>query len=237
VLDPFQPFWGVTLLGASVLQDRGPPPPNPPSAAASATNRRRTVLTLARPSNPATPPPPPTQQASAKLRDPATKKSTKITLDGAYTMHIMTNGSLAVGERVTPSFSGAPPGRSPRQPCPRARGPTPDPSPRTRCHAHCRACPTPPAPSRPRSVCADGYGGTLQTTDPTASGCSMCAAGGYGLGLGLRTGCGQCKVRAAPCARSRKGLAPAASRRRRPPAADTRPFVSAVFPPLGLTGI
>jgi hypothetical protein len=38
------------------------------------------------------------KQASAKLKDPNTKKATKITLTGDYVMHIMTNGSLAVGE-------------------------------------------------------------------------------------------------------------------------------------------
>jgi hypothetical protein len=44
------------------------------------------------------------------------------------------------------------------------------------------------------AVCADGYGGSLQTEDPTESGCRICGVGQFGAGLGLRTNCGKCSA-------------------------------------------
>jgi hypothetical protein len=134
-------------------------------------------------------------QTSAKLKDPVTKKSAKITLEGPYVMHIMTNGSLAMGERVTETFSGVSRGVVRMRHAPYVRAPPPlahRTAPASDASARGPAS-RPPPPLCP-SVCADGYGGNLQTTEPSPSGCSMCAAGAYGLGLGLRTGCKQCKV-------------------------------------------
>jgi hypothetical protein len=99
---------------ARPLRARAPPAAAPPiSRLLAATVSGRTAAaaaargaSLSRPriGTPAraapVPPGPPSLQASAKLKDPNTKKATKITLAGDYVLHIMTNGSLAVGERV-----------------------------------------------------------------------------------------------------------------------------------------
>jgi hypothetical protein len=65
-----------------------------------------------------------------------------------------------------------------------------------------RTLPTP----RP-AVCADGYGGSLQTTEPTPSGCTICSPGHFGAALGLRTACASCKSAGLSAFSSKPGAA------------------------------
>jgi hypothetical protein len=46
----------------------------------------------------------------------------------------------------------------------------------------------------PPPVCGKGFGGSLQTDDPTPTGCTACLTGQYGSGLGLRTTCASCST-------------------------------------------
>ena len=43
-------------------------------------------------------------------------------------------------------------------------------------------------------MCGKGYCGSLQTDDPTSTGCTSALPGEYGNGLGLRTDCPFCKA-------------------------------------------